>query len=194
MDPTHPRAVFLSFAREDTDAARRLAEALRGGGVEVWFDQGEARDRKIRQQIKNCGLFVPIVSRHTQESPDGDFRLEWQLAVERARLIPEGKPFLAPVALDKAHETNALVPAEFMSVQWIRLPQGQPTREFTEQVKRLLDTRGKTAPTRGPAPLATVSTPTAPLPPDFPLRLAIVVTVVGLIGVGIYFVLRSAAK
>jgi hypothetical protein len=28
------KAVFLSYAREDTDAARRIADALRGFGVE----------------------------------------------------------------------------------------------------------------------------------------------------------------
>ncbi|MSU53441.1 MAG: TIR domain-containing protein, partial [Opitutaceae bacterium] len=31
------KAVFISYAREDTDAARRIAEALRSHGVEVWF-------------------------------------------------------------------------------------------------------------------------------------------------------------
>ena len=32
-------AVFLSYAREDTDAARRIAEALRSAMLEVWFDE-----------------------------------------------------------------------------------------------------------------------------------------------------------
>jgi hypothetical protein len=36
-------AVFLSYAREDTAAAQRIAEALRSHGVEVWFDQNELR-------------------------------------------------------------------------------------------------------------------------------------------------------
>ena len=39
------RAVFLSYAREDNEAARRIADALRGFGVEVWFDQSEPLDR-----------------------------------------------------------------------------------------------------------------------------------------------------
>ncbi|MSU25525.1 MAG: TIR domain-containing protein [Opitutus sp.] len=33
------RAVFVSYAREDTASAQRIAEALRTGGVEVWLDQ-----------------------------------------------------------------------------------------------------------------------------------------------------------
>ncbi len=61
------KAVFLSYAREDAEAAKRIAEALRAFGVEVWFDQNELRggdswDNKIRGQIKSCALFIPLVS------------------------------------------------------------------------------------------------------------------------------------
>ena len=31
------RAVFLSYAREDTASAQRIADALRSHGVEVWL-------------------------------------------------------------------------------------------------------------------------------------------------------------
>ena len=53
------KAVFLSYAREDTDAARRIADALRSHGVEVWFDQNELRggdawDAKIRRKSGNA--------------------------------------------------------------------------------------------------------------------------------------------
>jgi len=34
-------AVFLSYASQDAEAARRICEALRAAGVEVWFDQSE---------------------------------------------------------------------------------------------------------------------------------------------------------
>jgi len=30
--------VFLSYASQDLEAARRLCEALRAAGVEIWFD------------------------------------------------------------------------------------------------------------------------------------------------------------
>ena len=32
------KAVFLSYASQDAEAARRICESLRSGGVEVWFD------------------------------------------------------------------------------------------------------------------------------------------------------------
>ena len=36
-------AVFLSYASQDAEAARRICEALRTGGIQVWFDESERR-------------------------------------------------------------------------------------------------------------------------------------------------------
>jgi hypothetical protein len=76
-----PHAVFLSYASQDAEAARRICEALRAAGVEVWFDQSELRggdawDHSIRKQIKACALFMPIISRNTHARSEGYFRLE----------------------------------------------------------------------------------------------------------------------
>ena len=120
--PSTPAAVFLSYAREDTAAAQRIAEALRSSGVEVWFDQSELRggdawDQKIRRQIRECALFIPVISANTHARSEGYFRLEWKLAVERTHLMAEGVPFLAPVVIDDTTEDRALVPAEFPRFQ-----------------------------------------------------------------------------
>lgn len=142
--PKAPPAVFLSYAREDTAAAQRLTDALRSHGVEVWFDQSELRggdawDQKIRKQIKGCSLFLPIISARTQARGEGYFRLEWKLAVERTHLMAEGVAFLVPVVVDDTSEAAAIVPSEFMRVQWLRLPGALPTPQFVEQVKRMLE-------------------------------------------------------
>ena len=102
-------AIFLSYARDDVAAARRIAEALRSAGVEVWFDENELHgadewDRKIRQQIDECALFVPLVSRHTEARAKGYFRLEWKLAVDQMQMMAAGVPFVAPVAIDDTRE------------------------------------------------------------------------------------------
>ena len=52
-------AVFVSYASQDAEAAKRICAALRDARVEVWFDQSELRggdawDAKIRRQIKEC--------------------------------------------------------------------------------------------------------------------------------------------
>jgi Tol biopolymer transport system component len=138
------RAVFVSYAREDSASAHRIAEALRSGGVEVWLDQegglvgGDAWDRKIREQINGCALFVPIISANTQARKEGYFRLEWHLAEERVRLIAKGVPFLVPVSVDGTAERGALVPDAFLAVQWTRLPGGDAPAAFVARVRKLL--------------------------------------------------------
>jgi hypothetical protein len=85
-------AVFLSYASQDAQAAQRICAALRSAGVEVWFDQSELRggdawDRQIRRKIRECTLFVPIISTNSQARPEGYFRLEWDLADQRTHLM-----------------------------------------------------------------------------------------------------------
>ena len=76
------QAIFLSYASQDADAARRVCEALRAAGLEVWFDQSELRggdawDASIRKQIKECALFVPLISATTNARSEGYFAI-WQ--------------------------------------------------------------------------------------------------------------------
>ena len=144
-------AVFLSYAREDSDAARRIADALRAFGVEVWFDENELRggdawDQKIRTQIRECALFLPIVSANTQARREGYFRREWKLAVERTHDMAGGAAFLVPVGIDDTPQAAAVVPEEFLKVQWTRAAHGVAAPEFVRQVQRLL-----AAPLAGPA-------------------------------------------
>jgi hypothetical protein len=100
-EPSH--AVFLSYASRDEEAAQRICEALRAAGIEVWFDKselrgGEAWDESIRDQIKACALFIPIISANAHARVEGYFRLEWKLAVDRSHRMAPKQPFLLPVA------------------------------------------------------------------------------------------------
>ena len=136
-------AVFLSYASQDAEAARRIADALRAAGIEVWFDQrelrgGDAWDQKIRHQIRDCALFVPIISANTDARPEGYFRLEWKLAVDRSHLMADDEPFLIPVVVDGIRDATARVPDRFRQVQWTRLPSGETPPAVVERVSRLL--------------------------------------------------------
>jgi TolB-like protein len=149
------RAVFLSYAREDAEAARRIADALRAFGVEAWFDQSELRggdawDQKIKRQIRECALFMPLISATTQGRGEGYFRREWKLGVERTHDMAAGVAFIVPVVIDDTPESAALVPEEFMRVQWTRLPHGVPSPEFVTQVKRLMESPRTPAPAQPP--------------------------------------------
>jgi TolB-like protein/Tfp pilus assembly protein PilF len=165
MSAESSRAVFLSYASQDADVARRLCAALRAVGVEVWFDQnelvgGDAWDAKIRGQIKACALFVPLISAATQARREGYFRIEWKLAAQRTHAMAEGTPFLLPVMIDETPEPEALVPAEFREVQWTLVRPGvggqvdaaaaeREVGAFCGRVKRLLEGATATRPQPG---------------------------------------------
>jgi TolB-like protein/tetratricopeptide (TPR) repeat protein len=128
MSETGNKAVFLSYASQDAAAVERIAEALRAAGVEVWFDRnelvgGDAWDAKIRKQIAECALFVPVISAATQTRHEGYFRLEWRLAAQRTHMMSEKVAFLLPVVIDATRDADADVPGEFKAVQWTRLRQ-----------------------------------------------------------------------
>jgi TolB-like protein/tetratricopeptide (TPR) repeat protein len=140
----HTPAVFISYASQDAEAAKRICDALRAAGIEVWFDQSELRggdawDQKIRQQIRDCALFVPIISAHTQARPEGYFRLEWKLAVDRSHLMAAEKAFLVPVVVDATTEPEALVPTQFRDVQWTRIQGGEVPAAFVDRIAALLN-------------------------------------------------------
>jgi TolB-like protein/cytochrome c-type biogenesis protein CcmH/NrfG len=146
--PEPTRAVFLSYASQDAEAARRICEALRAAGLEVWFDQNELRggdawDQKIRRQIHDCALFVPIISANTDSRTEGYFRLEWKLAVDRSHLMADDAAFLFPVVIDETPEPSARVPDKFRTVQWTRLPGGTCPAAFAQHVAALLSGREK---------------------------------------------------
>ena len=137
------QAIFLSYASQDADAARRICNALRAAGLEVWFDQSELRggdawDASIRKQIKECSLFVPVISANTNARPEGYFRLEWKLAVDRSHLMADDRAFFFPAVLDDVAEPTARVPDKFRERQWSRLNDEAATALFAERIAKLV--------------------------------------------------------
>jgi TolB-like protein len=185
--------VFLSYASQDAEAAQRICEALRGGGIEVFLDQSELRggdawDQKIRREIHDCTLFIPIISQHTQARLEGYFRHEWKLAVERTHHMAEQKPFLVPVVVDSTGERDAIVPDLFRAMQWTRLPGGASSPAFVERVQRLLSLEGS-PPVSGPlrTQSGTAGLVRAPLQQSWSLRRTLLVAIaLGLVGVVAY--------
>ncbi len=136
--------VFLSYASQDAAAAGRIFAALREARIEAWFDQGEltggeAWDASIREQIRTCSLFLPIISSATQARREGYFRREWKMAAERTHDMADGTPFLVPIVIDGTTDPEALVPQEFRAVQWTFMPGGEVPPAFASLVLKLLD-------------------------------------------------------
>ena len=137
------QAVFLSYASQDARAAQGICEALRAAGIEVWFDQSELRggdvwDHRIRREIRDCTLFIPVISANTAARREGYFRLEWDLADKRTQMMARDRVFIVPVCLDASSENGMDVPEAFQRAQWTRLSNAEILRAFIERVQRLL--------------------------------------------------------
>ena len=143
------RAVFLSYVSQDAEVAKRIAEALCASGIEVWFDRSELRggdawDQKIRRQLHDCALFIPIISANTAARHEGYFRFEWDLADQRMHMMARNHAFIVPLCLDATPETGADTPDSFQRVQWTRLPSGEPPTAFVERIRCLLSVEAAT--------------------------------------------------
>jgi len=62
--PGVSNAVFVSYASQDAEVAQRICEALRGAGIEVWFDKSELRggdawDQSIRSRSRTAHFSFP---------------------------------------------------------------------------------------------------------------------------------------
>jgi adenylate cyclase len=150
QESTAARAVFLSYASQDAEAAKRICEALRAGGIEVWFDQSELRggdvwDQNIRREVQACAIFVPIISANTTSRREGYFRLEWDLADLRTHMMARDRAFIVPVCLDATPNAGTDVPESFHRVQWTRLSAGETPPAFVERIRRLVSPEPFTA-------------------------------------------------
>jgi hypothetical protein len=191
MMPESRKGIFLSYASQDTDVARRIGDALRQAGLEVWFDQSELRggdawDELIRRQIAECALFIPIISASTARRLEGYFRLEWSLADQRTQRMARTKTFIVPVCVDSTPESASDVPESFVRVQWSRLPGGVISPAFIERVSSLLS-EGRSpsaAPVTSPAPPApspqTLSSGTLRVRRNWPLLIGAAAAVLAL--------------
>ena len=193
------QAIFLSYAKQDAEAAERICAALRAAGIEVWFDQSELRggdawDAAIRRQIKTCALVIPVISANTQGRAEGYFRLEWKLAIDRSHLMAQDRPFLIPVVIDDTPEGDERVPDKFREVQWTRLPNGVTTPAFVDRMAKLLALQSGTKISAPPsaakpaahAPDASHVPPGTAAPPEprLPIRWIAAVALLLLVGVG----------
>jgi TolB-like protein len=164
--------VFLSYASEDRQIARRLGDALRTQDLEVWYDEselggGDAWDQKIRKQIRDCDYFMALISAQTEARHEGYFRREWRFAVERTLDMADDHLFLLPIVIDNTDQARARVPEKFLSVQWLRVPGGESTPALESLCRRL--TSGHAA----EAPTAKRAAPRPTVPPGKPAATAI---------------------
>lgn len=99
-----PVDVFISHSSEESEAARRLAHAIRSYGLSVWTDvenmlPGPDWSEEIESNLWASRLIVPLISASTY--PRGRLSQEWMSILERFWENPD-TPIL-PVVLDEVN-------------------------------------------------------------------------------------------
>jgi len=136
-DDMAPGSVFISYRSPDRSAALVFADMLERGGLEVWLDwhrleTSDPFEPKIRRHIQQCDLFVPLISRNTEEAGEGFFRREWKWALKRAEAM-QGRRFIMPVLIDDLERGDLHgVPEEFLALPIAAAAGGAPPLELIE--------------------------------------------------------------
>jgi hypothetical protein len=147
--PAGTGSIFISYVREDADAARRLSAALAGLGGDVWLDErrlhpGDRWEEEILASIRReVRLFLPVISSNTESREEGYVFKEWREAVERAKGIPPGgRRFIFPVVIDAGYDGNPSryrqVPDAFSVSHWGQAPGGDPDEVLVSALREAI--------------------------------------------------------
>lgn len=100
------KKVFISYAREDVKAARKLYRALKAApGVEPWFDEvslspGMKWEPAIRKAIRESAFFLALLSKRSA-TKRGYVQKERKDALDVLDEFPEDQIFFIPVRLEE---------------------------------------------------------------------------------------------
>jgi hypothetical protein len=113
--------VFISYAHEDYEVARRLYNDLVAIGYKPWLDAldlipSENWARRIEEEIRACKYFLAVISTRSL-SKRGYVQKELRLALEVLDEIPIDERFLIPVRLDECRPKDSRLKA----LQWVDL-------------------------------------------------------------------------
>ncbi len=138
------RAVFISYASEDREAAENIYKALKRAKLDAWIDKdpealkaGSDWESALFRNIRNCIVFMPLISRNTQR-PEGVFRKEWNWALKREEGIGESWRFIQPVVIDDTPNEAEGINDQFWKKHVMRFPGGIPDEPYLSQLTKLV--------------------------------------------------------
>jgi hypothetical protein len=102
--------IFISYAREDVQVAKKLYDNLKKDGFNPWLDQedllpGQDWVREIKSTIDKCSIFMPLVSINSA-TKKGFYQGEIRHAFDVSKLTPPGQIFIIPARVDSYDPSN----------------------------------------------------------------------------------------
>ena len=97
--------VFISYAKEDIEMAKKLRNHLHDAGVSTWLDvfdlrPGERWRNVIRKEIKKCSYFIALIS-NKSVGKRGFVQKELREAISIAEEFPQDEIFIIPVRINE---------------------------------------------------------------------------------------------
>ena len=134
-------SVFISYASEDGEVARRIQRQLEQAGLDAWLDKkklesGDDYKRIIFSNIENSSIFIPVISKSvgSSDSYERFFRLEWARAMESEDMRTPMYPFVQPVVIDRT-APDPLIHGKMMDRHWEYAEDGQLPDAFIKRCR-----------------------------------------------------------
>jgi len=113
--------IFISYAREDYESARRLYMELLSEDLEPWLDRekllpGQRWEQVIDSAIRESQYFIVLLSSNALEKR-GYIQKEIKKGLDILQEIPDSQVFLIPARLDDCQPTHP----QLRELQWVDL-------------------------------------------------------------------------
>jgi len=102
--------VFISYARENLETAKKLRDDLEKAGIKTWLDKvdllpGMNWKATIRKEIRESSYFIALLSSKAL-SKQGFVHKELKTALDFLDLLPSGSIFVIPVRVDECEPAD----------------------------------------------------------------------------------------
>lgn len=147
----HENRIFISYAREDQKFAEAICNALAAKNLNVWLDRSQIKTGspykpEIAEAIRQCSVFVPVLSRAALSVDHRFLFREWHDALDNAKEWMPGTRFIQPVIVDDLGADDLTAFPEFRDVDLAWLEQGQvPARFVSSMIDTIRSRRSKAA-------------------------------------------------
>ncbi len=96
--------VFISYAKEDIETARKLYHDLKQAGISTWMDKedllpGQDWKTEVSRAIRTSSYFIALLSTRSI-SKQGFFQTELKKAIDVLDTFPEHRIYFIPVRID----------------------------------------------------------------------------------------------
>ncbi len=113
--------IFISYATEDYEIAKRLYDDLKREGISPWLDKedllpGQNQEATIRNKIRESSYFYVLISKNSV-SEIGHIQKQQKFALNLFNQFPSNKIFIVPVRLDDTEPIDE----ELRNLHWADL-------------------------------------------------------------------------